>query len=124
MDKYEQLEKLQDLKEKGTLSETEFLTEKNKLLNSNVIGKNSTAQTVSQSNQLRSNGAATAGLVLSLVGILIIPFLFGLMGLIFSGVGLSKPKQTYKGRGAAVAGLIIGIIDLIWGFFWFALINS
>lgn len=125
MNKYEQLEKLQELKEKGILSEKEYELEKMKLLSDqNQHQKKYAAHQTPLSNQKKSNGAATAGLVLSLIGLLIIPFLFGALGLIFSGVGLSKSPDEYSGKGNAIAGLVIGVVDLIWGFFWFALFVS
>jgi hypothetical protein len=72
----------------------------------------------------KSNGAATAGLVCSLIGLLLFPWLLGLLGIIFSIVGLNKSTEEYSGRGAAVAGLIIGIIDILWGFVWFAVLAN
>lgn len=70
--------------------------------------------------QQKSNGMATAGLVLAIVAL---PFtfipLFGWvawiltpLAIIFSSIGISKSAQN-GGRGKAIAGLIIGILDIV-----------
>jgi hypothetical protein len=124
------------------LTDAEFESEKRKVLESDdmprhsskesvqsgqppIPPKSETAQQFVQNNMYigkKANGAATAGLVLSLIGLLIIPFLFGLLGIIFSGVGLSRNREEYRGHGTATAGLIIGIIDILWGFIWINII--
>lgn len=53
---------------------------------------------------------AVAGFVLSLIGLLIFPVVFGVLGLIFSILGM---KQRRK-KGLAIAGLVISIIDCAW----------
>jgi hypothetical protein len=85
---------------------------------------NQNQTTINVGQGQKSNGAATASLVLSLIGLIILPWLLGLLGVIFGIVGLSKNKQEYGGRGAATAGLIIGIIDLAWGFVWVAVLAN
>ncbi|MFC6154791.1 DUF4190 domain-containing protein [Nocardioides yefusunii] len=68
-----------------------------------------------------SNGLATAGFVLSLLGILMswIPLLniFGVMlavlGLILAGVGLAKSKKVNAGKGLAIAGLVLGVLTIV-----------
>lgn len=63
----------------------------------------------------KKSGMAIAGFVLSLVGVLIIPMLFGILGCIFSGVGLAKTsKGALKGKGLAIAGLIISLVDIVY----------
>lgn len=53
-----------------------------------------------------TNGFAIAGFVCSLV-------LFGLLGLIFSIIGLSQiEKNGQDGKGFAIAGLVLGIVKL------------
>lgn len=124
MSKYDQLEKLQSLKEKGALSDIEFEVEKSKILSTtNTQPQTIIHQTSSpnNSNQKLPNPAATTGLILGLVGIIILPLLLGIIGLVFSGIGLSKSSQEYEGNGNAIAGLILGVINLIWGVFWFQL---
>ncbi len=73
---------------------------------------------------LKPNGMATASLVCALIGLLLIPWLLGLLAIIFGIVGLTKSSTEYRGRGAAVAGLIIGVIDIAWGFVWVAIIAN
>lgn len=127
MSKYDQLEKLQQLKEKGVISEIEFAVEKSKILSTtNPQPKSIIYQTSSSipNNQKLPNPSATTGLVLGIIGILVLPLLLGLVGLIFSGVGLSKPSNEYQGNGNAIAGLVLGLINLIWGVFWFKLFTS
>lgn len=64
-------------------------------------------------DQRKMNGFAIAGFVCSLVGLVFIPILFGIFGIVFSAVALGqikKNKDTMKGRGLAIAGLVIGIL--------------
>jgi len=51
--------------------------------------------------QQKSNGSATAGFVLS--------FFIPLLGIIFSIIGLTKAKDSGKGKGLAIAGIIISV---------------
>lgn len=53
----------------------------------------------------KSNGMAIAGFVLS--------FIFALLGLIFSIIGLNNSKTTKSGRGLSIAGIIISSIRMI-----------
>ena len=68
----------------------------------------------------QTNSMAIAGLVMGIlsvtVGLLCCPYLFGLLGIIFSLVALSKIKQNpelQSGRGMAIAGLVMSILGLI-----------
>lgn len=66
---------------------------------------------------VRSNGAGVAGLVFGILSLCLgwIPYigwLFILLGLIFSIVGLAKRNAT---KGAAIAGLILSIIGVFIG---------
>ncbi len=72
----------------------------------------------------RTNSMATAGLVMSCLGLICCgcgPF--SILGIVFSVVGLSQankdPAQT--GKGAAIAGLVIGILSLLGTILAFAL---
>ncbi|MDE6152935.1 MAG: hypothetical protein K2G21_02160 [Muribaculaceae bacterium] len=61
----------------------------------------------------KGNGMGTAGFVLALLGLIfcwvpVLDWILWLLGLIFSIVGLFKPK-----KGLAIAGLIISFIYLI-----------
>lgn len=44
----------------------------------------------------------------------VLDFILGLIGVILSGVGLSR-KERYRLKGFAVAGLVLGIIGLVIG---------
>ena len=55
----------------------------------------------------KTNGFAIAGFVLSLLGCV------GILGLIFSIIGLSKSKEWNDGKGLSIAGLIISILRIL-----------
>ena len=54
-----------------------------------------------------------------LIGLLVIPLAFGLLAIIFGGIGLNK-----KLRGLAIAGLVLGIIDVLYGILIIAFVLS
>lgn len=68
-----------------------------------------------------SNGLATAGFVLGLLGLLSswIPFLnivgiiLGVIGVVLAGVGLAKSKKANAGKGLAIAGLVLGALAVV-----------
>lgn len=68
-----------------------------------------------------SNGLATAGFVLGLLGLLSswIPFLnivgimLGVIGVVLAGVGLAKSKKANAGKGLAIAGIVLGSLAVI-----------
>lgn len=63
-----------------------------------------------------SNGLATAGFVLGLLGMLlswipvinIIGIILGVLGVVLAGVGLAKSKRANAGKGLAIAGIVLG----------------
>ena len=120
MNKVEQLEKLQGLREKGVLSGAEFEIEKHKILNDNPTQSQKVVQQQPQPPQKKANGFGIAGFILSLLGgfnwHLTLPF--GLIALILSIVGLSMSSKKYK-KGLATAGLIISIIITIVGIVYY-----
>lgn len=68
-----------------------------------------------------SNSSATAGGVLGIIAVLtgLIPFigigfgfLFGILAIIFSGMGLSKADRVGTGKGIAITGLVLGILTI------------
>lgn len=67
----------------------------------------------------RNSGAATAGLVLGICGLVgfWIPFLdiiLSGLAVLLSGIGMSQTRDGYMGgRGLAVAGLVCGLVGLI-----------
>jgi hypothetical protein len=71
--------------------------------------------------QKGSNGLATAGFVLGLLGLLSswIPFLnivgiiLGVIGAVLAAVGLAKSKKVNAGKGLAIAGLVLGALAVI-----------
>lgn len=68
-----------------------------------------------------SNGLATAGFVLALLGLLgswipflnIVGILLAVIGLVLAGVGLAKSRKTGTGKGLAIAGLALGGLALV-----------
>jgi hypothetical protein len=68
-----------------------------------------------------SNGLATAGFVLGLLGLLSswIPFLnvvgimLGIIGVVLAAVGLAKSKKVNAGKGLAIAGLVLGVLAVL-----------
>lgn len=110
MSKYEDLSRLQKLKENGSLTDAEYEVEKYKILNS----------TDKQAN--KTEGIYIASLVLGICSFLLgaIPFI----GLILSIVSLviwNKAKNELKEKnetnGMVTAGLVLSIIGLIVGIF-------
>lgn len=71
---------------------------------------------VQAAQPVQSNGKATAGFVLSLLSFLGlgITFVMPLLGIIFSGLGISRAKTANSGKGLAVAGLVLGILSFVW----------
>ena len=64
----------------------------------------------------QSNGWSIASLICGILGC--IPFLTGLLAIVFGFMGLGKAKKTNSGRGLAVAGLVLGFLSILgWGFF-------
>jgi hypothetical protein len=67
-------------------------------------------------NNLKKHGMAVTGFVTSIIGFFLFGFVFGLLAVIFSGIGLNKinnDPDRWSGKGLATAGIIIGIIDII-----------
>lgn len=68
-----------------------------------------------------SNGLATAGFVLGLLGLLaswipvlnIVGLILGVLGAILAAVGLAKSKKVGTGKGLALSGLILGVLAVV-----------
>lgn len=63
----------------------------------------------------KTSGMAIASLVLSLLGLVILPFIGPILGVIFGHMALGEIKRsngTVEGQGLAMAGLIIGYVLL------------
>lgn len=68
------------------------------------------------------SGKSIAGFVLSLVGILVAAIPCGIIGLVFSALGMRDVDAlAYRGKGLAISGLVISIIDIVVGIFYLAL---
>ena len=55
----------------------------------------------------QTNGFAIAGFILA--------WLFAILGLVFSILGLQKSRETSSGRGLSIAGIIIAVLNMIAG---------
>ena len=67
-------------------------------------------------NEAVTDGMAIAGFVTGVLSLLLFGFILGILGIIFSAVGLKRIRQEpekRKGRGLAIAGLVCGIIGFI-----------
>ncbi len=70
-------------------------------------------------NQVKYNGLAIAGFVVSLASLLInFGGIVGLVGTILSAIGLSQVNSKgEKGKGMAIAGLVVGIVSILYGIY-------
>ena len=76
-------------------------------------------------NNQKKHGMAITGFVTSIVGFFLFGFVFGLLAIIFSGIGLNKinnDPERWSGKGLATAGIIIGIVDIIGWLLLFAIL--
>jgi len=70
------------------------------------------AQSLPQEEKDQSNVPAIIGFVFGLLSLFIAPFILGILGLVFSLIGMSKSTTN---KGFATAGLILSIIGLVFG---------
>jgi hypothetical protein len=90
-------------------------------LNQKILKKLSKNDFVLSEDELvikKTEPLGIVSLISGVVGLLIIPLLFGTTAIIFSAVSISKINknpQKYKGMGWAIAGLILGLINVVWG---------
>ena len=104
MDKFEDLERLQRLKDSGAITQAEFEIEKQKVLNGSIDNGNKTD---------KNSTIAMVGFILGLTSIIawfipLIGFPVTVCGIIFSALGLKSNNRT-----KAVAGLTLSIIFLV-----------
>jgi hypothetical protein len=60
------------------------------------------------------NTFALVGFLSGIAGLIVLPLLFGIIGIIFSAIGMSQIlKGKGKGLGFAIAGLALGVIEII-----------
>lgn len=68
-----------------------------------------------------SNGLATAGFVLGLLGLLgswipvlnILSIILAVVGIVFGAIGLARSTRANGGRGLAIAGLVLGALGIV-----------
>jgi hypothetical protein len=63
-----------------------------------------------------NSGLAIASLVCSLVGVVFLPIIGGLLGIILAAVALAQIRianQRVQGRGLALAGIIVGVVSVV-----------
>ena len=77
---------------------------------------NNVYSTDSEFEGAKVHWAALTGMICGILGLLVTPFLFATLGVIFSGIGLNKIKKNpekYKGKGMAITGLVTGIVAIV-----------
>lgn len=71
---------------------------------------------VQQAGPEKKNGMAVAGLVMGILSVVFsmipISYLFVLLGIIFSSIGIARGK-TLGRKGMAIAGLVLSLLDII-----------
>ena len=83
-------------------------------IKTNTASENNTPDAITQKKNFC--GKAIAGFVLSLVGVLVLALPCGIIGLVFSALGMSDVKRkSLRGNGLAIAGLVISIVDIVFG---------
>ena len=76
-------------------------------------------------NVTKFSAMAIVGFVISLVGILIAAVPCGIIGLVFSSLGIRDAQvRRYRGNGLAISGLVISIIDIIIGIIYLAILYA
>ena len=61
---------------------------------------------------------ALVGFIVSLVGILLFALPCGIVGAVFSALGLAETQaKKAKGLGFAIAGIILAVVDIVFGFY-------
>ena len=84
-----------------------------------VAGNGQVPQYAAQAPQKPMNGVGLAGMIVGILSYIfcwvpVLDFILGLVGVILSGVGMSR-KANYRLNGFAVAGLVLSIIGLFIG---------
>lgn len=107
MSNYEKLEKLQELKMNGSITEQEFEIEKNKIL-------------YKEYNEKKTKSIDIASFILGICAFIfgIIPvfgLVFSIVSLVVSLIGSKKLKEENRQSGLVMAGLIMSIVGLILG---------
>jgi hypothetical protein len=128
MDKYEQLEKLATLNEKGVISDEEFSIHKSRILSSDVSVSNQEVVESVNSKRIEDRSSGTLwlpvpSLILGLVAFLSLFDDSGwdedqIAGLtLFSGLavalGVMALARQHLGKGMAISGVVLGSIGLL-----------
>lgn len=72
----------------------------------------------------QGNGWGTTSLITGIVGFCV-PFVGGLLAMLFGVIGISKARKTRSGMGLSVAGLILGLVSAVfWGLFGGAILAA
>lgn len=68
--------------------------------------------------QKKYSGNCIAGFVLSLVGFIVFAIPCGVLGLVFSCLGMKEADaNSRKGKGLAISGLVVSILDIVFGLY-------
>ena len=80
-----------------------------------VVKQNTLTKSASNSGDLPLDAFALTGFIAGVLGLFLLPFLFGTVAVVFSAIGLARiGKGKSKGKGFAIAGLVLGIISFVW----------
>ncbi len=80
-----------------------------------VVKQNVLTKSASNSGDLPLDAFALTGFIAGVLGLFLLPFLFGTVAVVFSAIGLARiGKGKSKGKGFAIAGLVLGIISFVW----------
>ena len=71
-----------------------------------------------RSEEKKYSGKCIAGFVLSLVGFIVFAIPCGVLGLVFSSLGMKEADtNALKGKGLAISGLVVSILDIVFGLY-------
>lgn len=107
MEKYEEIAKLQKLKENGSITDKEFEIEKYKILNNNVNNR-----------EKNTNGIYIASLILGICSLVFgaVPFLgliLGIVAIVICLIARKKMKINGEKSGLVTAGIITTVLGLL-----------
>ncbi|MFH0841635.1 MAG: DUF4190 domain-containing protein [Bacteroidota bacterium] len=92
-----------------------FNKNSNKLIKSYAASYKADLQQQTTTRKIEPLGLA--GFISSLVGLLVFPFIFGTVAIVFGAISLGKILKypdRFRGLGFAIASLVIGVVDIIW----------
>ncbi len=61
-----------------------------------------------------SNSSSITSLVCGIISLFILPFIFGIISIIFGVVGLSRQEEK---KVYSIIGIILGVIGILWSFY-------